>query len=79
MLGRLGSAARDAREDAGLSQTRIVVAVDVYPPPNRTVLSRFENGQRWPNHVEEIVEAYERECGLPDGELWRRAISQEGA
>lgn len=40
---------------------------------SETTISDFERATAWPRTVDTIVEAYEAECGLPDGELWRRA------
>jgi transcriptional regulator with XRE-family HTH domain len=72
MLKALGRVAREAREDAGLTQARIAAAAGVTDP----VLSHLERGERWPERVEEIVASYEKECGLSEGELWKRAAAR---
>lgn len=69
MLKALGRVAREAREAAGLTQARIAAAAEVTDP----VISQLERAIRWPERVEEIVSAYEDECGLSEGELWLRA------
>jgi len=71
MLKALGRVAREARETAGLTQARIAAAAGVTDP----VISHFERGERWPERVEKIVIAYENECELKPGELWRRAAA----
>lgn len=71
MLERLGRVAREAREEAGLDQIVIATAVGVTQP----VISNFERGLRWPRvGADVVIDAYESECGLKAGELWRRAI-----
>lgn len=37
-------------------------------------ISQFERGRSWPRRVDDVVEAYEHECGLEDGAIWRRVI-----
>lgn len=71
MLKALGRVAREARIEAGLTQARIGAAAEVTDP----VISYFERGVRWPAHVDAIVAAYEKECELPEAELWRRAVA----
>lgn len=70
MVGRLGETCRQAREDAGLRALDIATAAGV----SEATVSRFERGTGWPLRTDAIVAAYERECGLPPGELWRRAV-----
>lgn len=67
---RLGRECRNARRTAGLRLLDVALAAGV----SEATLSRFEHAQRWPDRFEEIVATYERECGLPERELWRRAI-----
>lgn len=71
VLGRLGAVCRTARKEQGLHALVIAQAAGVSEP----TISRVENGLRWVDDIEAIVEAYERELRLPDGELWRRAVS----
>ena len=39
-------------------------------------ISRLERAKSWPLDPDRIVEAYESECGLEQGELWRRAAAK---
>lgn len=71
MLQQLGRVAREAREDAGLRQIDIATAAGVV----HAVISNLERGFRYPERLDEVVDAYEKECGLPVGEIWRRAAA----
>jgi hypothetical protein len=66
---RLALACRNARLDADVRALEVALSAGVV----ESTISRFESGL-WPHDPERIVAAYERECGLPDLELWRRAI-----
>lgn len=70
---RLGRVCRLARRDATLTLLDLETATRL----SVAQLSRFERGLAWPERFEEIVEIYERECRLGDGELWRRAVARE--
>lgn len=70
MVARLGTQCRRARLQADLRAIDIASSAGV----SEAVISRFERGERWPKQLDEIVAAYERECGLPRLEIWRRAI-----
>jgi predicted transcriptional regulator len=72
MLDQLGRAAREARLGAGLTQITIATTAGV----SHAVISRLETAKRWPRDPDQVVSAYERECGLAVDELWRRAIRQ---
>jgi len=72
MLDQLGRVAREARLGAGRTQIAVATAAGV----SHAVISRLENGRRWPQDPDQIVAAYENECGLETDELWRRAIGQ---
>lgn len=64
--------ARAARETAGRTLLDVAIEAGGLQP---STIQRFENRVRgWAPMTDRIVEAYERACGLPDGELWRRAI-----
>ena len=63
--------AREAREAAGLRQIDIAVAAGV----SHAVVSNLERAVRWPRDPDQIVAAYETECGLERDELWRRAVA----
>lgn len=71
VLRRLGEACRDARNEARVLLLDISLRADI----SQGQLSKFERGLATPERLVAVVEAYEAECGLPDGELWRRAIS----
>lgn len=70
MLDRLGRVAREARLAAGRTQLDIATAAGVSNP----VISRLEGGKRWPEDPDQVIEGYERECGLRQDELWKRAV-----
>lgn len=69
MLEQLGRVAREARLAAERSQLDIATTARM----SGAVVSRFETGRIWPRDVERLVWAYEKECALLRGELWRRA------
>ena len=72
MAERLGAVAREARRDAGLSLLDIATRARV----SESVVSRFEKGDGWRRQTDQIISAYEQECRLQPGELWRRAIGR---
>lgn len=55
-----------------MTQGRIATAAGVTDP----VISHLERGVRWPMRIEAIISSYEKECGLSEGELWRRAAGK---
>lgn len=70
MAVKLGAQCRRARIEAGLRTIELAHAAQV----SEATISRFEQGVGgWKWATDEIVAAYERECELPSGELWRRA------
>lgn len=71
MLEQLGRVAREAREEAGLKQLDIATAAGV----SHVVISNLERGARYPERLDEVVGAYEEECGLRRGDLWRTAAA----
>jgi transcriptional regulator with XRE-family HTH domain len=72
MAKRLGTAARQARERAGLTLMDIANRAGV----SQSTVLNFEQGGRWVQRVDDIVDAYEHETGLEADELWRRALQQ---
>lgn len=72
MAARLGAAAKEARVQAGLTLLDIATSAQV----SESVISRFEQGTGWRRQTDEIIAAYERECGLDSDELWRRALER---
>lgn len=74
MLRTLGRVAQEARLEAGLTQARIAAAAGVTDP----VISFLERGIRYPRALDAVVSAYETECGLSEGELWKRASALLG-
>lgn len=72
MAGQLGALCRDARRAADPPVTMLAVAQAA--GVSQSAISAFELGISWPRRIDEIVEAYEHELGLPDGEIWRRAL-----
>lgn len=69
--GSLGRECAAARVRAGLLAQAVAARAGV----SESTISRLENGTYLVEDVEVIVETYEVMCGLPDGELWRRAIA----
>jgi transcriptional regulator with XRE-family HTH domain len=72
VLLHLAGVAREARLAADLRQLDIATAADV----SHEMISRLERAQSWPKNPDRIIGAYEKECGLPEGELWRRAVGR---
>lgn len=80
MLTYLGAACKAAREEAGVSQMAVVGAL---PPSKRgegprypSILSRFENGQGWPERVDEIVRAYAAMTDREEISIWANAVTR---
>lgn len=71
MLEQLGRVAREARLAAELKQLDIATAAGV----SDSVVSNLELGIRYPERLDEVIAAYERECELAPGDLWRRAAA----
>lgn len=73
LLIPLGRILREVREGAGVLQVDIALKAGV----SRSVVSRFESGRRWPEKgPDRLVAAYAEECGLSEGELWKRAAAR---
>lgn len=72
MLHALAAVVRDARVAAELTQLDIATEAKV----GHATISRLERSESWPLDPDRIVAAYEKECGLPEGELWRRAVAK---
>ncbi len=75
MLKHLGRVAREVRLGAELKQIDIATTAGV----DHMVISNLERGVRFPERLDEVVDAYEDECGLRRGDLWRRAAAEIGA
>lgn len=72
MLVALAAVARDARVAADLTQLDIATTAGV----SHATISRFERAEGWPLEVDRVISAYEKELGLPTGELWKRAAGR---
>lgn len=72
MLDSLAAVARDARVAADLTQLDIATAAKV----GHATISRFERAGGWPMEADRIISAYERECGLVEGEIRKRAAAR---
>jgi len=72
VLDALASVARDARVAADLTQLDIATAAKV----SHATISRFERAEGWPQDVGAIIDAYETECGLRPGTLWKLAAEK---
>lgn len=70
MLYWLTAACKEAREAVGRKQVHIAASLE-------GGRDRFEQGDGWRWETDALVAAYERLCGLPAGELWRRAVDSE--
>lgn len=71
---------RELRECKDVSIADIAVLVDgrkTGKPINTSSLSRFENGESWPDRPDQTVAAYAYLCGYEDArELWKEAIER---
>jgi predicted transcriptional regulator len=72
MLDALAAVAREAREAADLTQLDIATAAEV----SHATISRLERVESWPIDPDRIIDAYESECGLASGALWKRACER---
>lgn len=72
MLDALAAVAREARIAAERTQLDIATAAGT----DHTVISRFEGARNWPLNPDAIVSAYESECGLEPGVLWKLAAER---
>lgn len=70
---RLGPLCREARELAG----RHILDVSTRAEISEAQLSFFERGMAWPRTVDNVVAAYEIECGLEHNALWQRAVDED--
>jgi ribosome-binding protein aMBF1 (putative translation factor) len=69
MLDALAGVAREARVSAGLTQLDIATSAGT----SHATISRLERAESWPLNPEPVISAYEAECGLDRGALWKRA------
>jgi transcriptional regulator with XRE-family HTH domain len=72
MLDALAAVVREARLVGERTQLDIATAAKV----SHATISRLERAQSWPLDPDRIVGAYEDECRLRRGELWRRAVAR---
>jgi ribosome-binding protein aMBF1 (putative translation factor) len=72
MLKALAEVVREAREAADLTQLDIATAAKV----SHGTISRLERARSWPLDPDRIVSAYEQECRLTAGDLWRQAVAK---
>ena len=70
MLEHLGEALRDARTGSGHTWPAFIAATGL----TQTTLWRFENGERWADEPDQIVNGYAEVCGVEDYELWADAL-----
>jgi len=71
MLKRLGIAAKEARQTAGISTARIAAEADVAD----FTIRRFEGGHSWPKGGPDyIVGVYAEQAGVRPVDIWRRAV-----
>lgn len=72
MLEALGREASEARRERGVTQLDVATSARV----STAVVSRFENGLRWPEEVERVIAAYAQETGVRTDELWERGLKR---
>lgn len=72
MLQQLARVVREARLAAGLRQLDVATTAKV----SHETISRLERAEGWPLEADRIISAYEQECGLEAGELWKRAAER---
>lgn len=72
MLRELGRVAREVRIAAELNQVTIATAAGV----DHAVISNLERAVRFPERLDQVVDAYEDECHLTRGDLWRLAAAE---
>jgi hypothetical protein len=72
MLQQLARVAREARLAAGLRQLDVATAAGV----SHETISHLERAEGWPLDPDRIVRAYETECGLDPGTLWKLAAEK---
>jgi transcriptional regulator with XRE-family HTH domain len=72
MLKALAEVVREARVAAELTQLDIATAANV----SHGTISRLERAKSWPLNPDRIIAAYEQECRLDPGDLWRRAVAK---
>lgn len=70
MLLHLSTAAREARERAGLRQIDIATTAGVA----HSTVSYFETARGWPMDADQLIAAYAEETGVAEREIWRRAM-----
>lgn len=72
MRRALAQVLKDARSGTGISQDAIARHLDV----NSTQPGRWEGAKMWPQDVDATVAAYAELCGVPEAELWARALAR---
>jgi transcriptional regulator with XRE-family HTH domain len=68
----VGAVCRELREQAGLTLLDLAVLDGSSP----TQVQRFEQGGAGARKVERLVGVYAREFGVPEREIWTRAIER---
>jgi predicted transcriptional regulator len=74
MAARLGTVARRAREDAGITLMDVAVTAGV----GQTSIHRFELGDGWRRETDAIVDAYAQLCQTTPQALWQAALDAPG-
>lgn len=72
MLEALGSAARDARREAGIRPGTLAHTLD----RDSGNISRFERGQAQPRNLDAFVEEYAKAVGTTAHKLWADAFDR---
>lgn len=72
MLKVLGRTVRHARKAGGASQLDVATRAGV----SSAVISRFENGWRWPAELDQIMSGYANELEMDCYDLWGMAVDE---
>ena len=71
MLYWLGRAAKEIRDEAGLTRSQVAGALAV----DQSKIQRFELGHSWPHDIDSVLNAYASLAELEHPrEVWKRAL-----
>lgn len=70
MIFWVATAAKAARQDAGLRQVHVAAAID----RDQATIFRFERGDAWPRDPDLILHGYELALELDPFDIWQAAV-----